>query len=58
MGGNIAGHTRTMTTAIALETARGDLALALGLGILLIALTLVLNAIAYGTGRMAQRAAA
>lgn len=58
VGGNIAGHTRTMTTAIALETARGDLALALGLGILLIALTLVLNAIAYGTGRMAQRAAA
>jgi len=58
VGGNIAGYTRTMTTAIALETARGDLALALGLGILLIALTLVLNAIAYGTGRMAQRAAA
>ncbi|HLW27243.1 MAG TPA: ABC transporter permease [Kiloniellales bacterium] len=58
VGGNIAGYTRTMTTAIALETARGDLALALGLGILLIALTLALNAIAYGTGRMAQRAAA
>jgi len=58
VGGNIAGYTRTMTTAIALETARGDLALALGLGILLITLTLVLNAIAYGTGRMAQRAAA
>ena len=30
VGGNIAGHTRTMTTAIALETSRGDLALALG----------------------------
>lgn len=58
VGGNIASHTRTMTTAIALETARGDLALALGLGILLITLTLILNAVAYGTGRMAQRAAA
>ena len=30
VGGNIAGYTRTMTTAIALETSRGDLALALG----------------------------
>lgn len=56
VGGNIAGYTRTMTTAIALETARGDLALALGLGILLILLTLLLNTLAYGTGRFAQRA--
>ena len=32
VGGNIAGYTRTMTTAITLETGRGDLALALGLG--------------------------
>lgn len=57
VGGNIAGVTRTMTTAIALETSRGDLALALGLGILLIALTLLLNAAAYATGRLAQRTA-
>lgn len=57
VGGNIAGVTRTMTTAIALETSRGDLALALGLGILLIALTLLLNAAAYATGRLAQRSA-
>ncbi len=57
VGGNIAGHTRTMTTAIALETSRGDLALALGLGIILIALTLTLNAGAYAAGRFAQRAA-
>ncbi len=56
VGGNIAGHTRTMTTAIALETARGDLALALGLGIILLAITLVLNAGAFFTGRLAQRA--
>lgn len=57
VGGNIAGYTRTMTTAIALETSRGDLALALGLGIILLAITLSLNAAAYVTGRLAQRAA-
>jgi len=57
VGGNIAGHTRTMTTAIALETSRGDLALALGLGIILLALTLSLNAAAYLTGRVAARRA-
>jgi tungstate transport system permease protein len=56
VGGNIAGHTRTMTTAIALETSKGDLALALGLGIILLALTLLLNAGAYTAGRIAQRA--
>jgi tungstate transport system permease protein len=57
VGGNIAGHTRTMTTAIALETSKGDLALALGLGIILLAITLSLNAAAYLTGRLAQKAA-
>jgi tungstate transport system permease protein len=57
VGGNIAEHTRVMTTAIALETARGDLALALGLGIILLALTLVLNAGAFVSGRVAERAA-
>jgi tungstate transport system permease protein len=57
VGGNIAGHTRTMTTAIALETSRGDLALALGLGIILLVITLSLNAAAYVTGRLAQKAA-
>ena len=36
VGGNIRGHTRTMTTAIALETSKGDLALALALGLILI----------------------
>lgn len=55
VGGNIAGYTRTMTTAIALETSRGDLALALGLGLILLAITLSLNAAAYVTGRLAQR---
>ena len=47
VGGNIAHHTRVMTTAIALETSRGDLALALALGMVLIALTVALNAAAY-----------
>ncbi|MEX2479694.1 MAG: ABC transporter permease [Gammaproteobacteria bacterium] len=57
VGGNIAGHTRTMTTAIALETARGDLALALGLGIILLTLTLILNTGAFVSGRIAERVA-
>lgn len=43
VGGNIEGVTRTMTTAIALETSKGDLALALALGMLLIAIVLVVN---------------
>jgi tungstate transport system permease protein len=46
-----------MTTAIALETSKGDLALALGLGIILIGLTLLLNAGAFVVGRLAQRVA-
>jgi tungstate transport system permease protein len=44
VGGNIDHFTRTMTTAIALETAKGDLALALGLGVILLALTIAINA--------------
>lgn len=48
VGGNIDGFTRTMTTAIALETSKGDLPLAMGLGIILIALILVVNAAAWG----------
>jgi tungstate transport system permease protein len=44
VGGNIDGVTRVMTTAIALETSKGDLPLALGLGIVLIALIIALNA--------------
>ena len=47
VGGNIDGVTRVMTTAIALETSKGDLPLALGLGIVLLAIVLALNAIAY-----------
>jgi tungstate transport system permease protein len=45
VGGNIDGFTRVMTTAIALETSKGDLPLALALGIVLLAVVLVLNAL-------------
>jgi tungstate transport system permease protein len=55
VGGNIAGVTRTMTTAIALETSRGDLALALGLGIVLITLVALINAGAYLAGEVARQ---
>lgn len=54
VGGNIAGYTRMMTTAIALETSKGDLPLALALGIVLLAITLLLNAGAFISGRYAQ----
>jgi tungstate transport system permease protein len=47
VGGNIDGVTRVMTTAIALETSKGDLPLALGLGIVLLTIVLALNALAY-----------
>jgi tungstate transport system permease protein len=55
VGGNIDGVTRVMTTAIALETSKGDLALALGLGFILIALVLLLNSAAYLIKEAAQR---
>ncbi|ROZ76583.1 ABC transporter permease [Ramlibacter sp. WS9] len=45
VGGNIDGFTRVMTTAIALETSKGDLPLALALGIVLLAVVLALNAV-------------
>jgi tungstate transport system permease protein len=43
VGGNIDGFTRVMTTAIALETSKGDLPLALGLGLVLLLVVLLLN---------------
>ncbi|MEK9951862.1 MAG: ABC transporter permease [Curvibacter sp.] len=43
VGGNIDGFTRVMTTAIALETSKGDLPLALALGLILLAVVLLLN---------------
>jgi tungstate transport system permease protein len=54
VGGNIAHVTRVMTTAIALETSKGDLALALALGLILVALSLVVSAGASGARRLAE----
>jgi len=47
VGGNIEGFTRVMTTAIALETAKGDLPLSLALGVVLLTVVLLLNSGAY-----------
>ena len=55
VGGNIDGVTRVMTTAIALETSKGDLPLALGLGFVLIAIVLAVNAAAQLIKEAAQR---
>ena len=55
VGGNIEGFTRTMTTAIALETSKGDLPLALGLGTVLIAIVIVINALAWIARRAGER---
>jgi tungstate transport system permease protein len=55
VGGNIRGYTRTMTTAIALETSRGDLALALGLGLILISLSLLVSTASVLLGRALER---
>jgi tungstate transport system permease protein len=54
VGGNIEGFTRVMTTAIALETSKGDLPLALALGAVLMAIVLAVNALA----QIAREAAA
>jgi len=55
VGGNIDGFTRTMTTAIALETSKGNLALAIGLGLVLIAIVIAINAAAWGLRRAGER---
>jgi tungstate transport system permease protein len=54
VGGNIEGFTRTMTTAIALETSKGDLPLAVGLGLVLIGIVVLINAFAWGVRRAAE----
>ena len=56
VGGNIDGFTRVMTTAIALETSKGDLPLALGLGLVLLAVVLLLNALVGLLRRWRERA--
>jgi tungstate transport system permease protein len=55
VGGNIDGFTRVMTTAIALETSKGDLALAIGLGIILLTLVMIVNALAWAMRRAGER---
>jgi tungstate transport system permease protein len=55
VGGNIDGFTRTMTTAIALETSKGDLPLAIGLGIVLMCIVVAINALAWGARRAGER---
>ena len=57
VGGNIDGFTRTMTTAIALETSKGNLPLAVGLGIVLMAIVVVINALAWAMRRAGERLA-
>jgi tungstate transport system permease protein len=57
VGGNIDGFTRTMTTAIALETSKGNLALAIGLGIVLMAIVVAINAFAWAARRAGERLA-
>jgi len=55
VGGNIDGFTRVMTTTIALETSKGNLALAIGLGLVLIALIMAVNALAWSLRHWAER---
>ena len=50
VGGNIAGHTRTMTTAIVLETSKGNLSLALCLGLVLIGISIAVSATIFAVG--------
>jgi tungstate transport system permease protein len=51
VGGNIRGYTRTMTTAIVLETSKGELSFALALGIILIVLSMVVSSLSLFFGR-------
>jgi tungstate transport system permease protein len=55
VGGNIDGFTRVMTTTIALETSKGNLALAIGLGLVLIAIILTVNTLAWGVRQWSER---
>jgi tungstate transport system permease protein len=55
VGGNIAGYTRTMTTAIVLETSEGNLSLALGLGLVLIGISIAVSATIFALGNREER---
>ena len=54
VGGNIDGFTRTMTTAIALETSKGDVPLAIGLGLMLVMIIISVNALAWIVRRVSE----
>jgi tungstate transport system permease protein len=55
VGGNIDGFTRTMTTAVALETSKGNLPLALSLGLVLLAIVVAINAAAWAMRTWSER---
>jgi len=55
VGGNIAGYTRTMTTAIVLETSEGNLLLALGLGLIVIGISVAVSATIFALGNREGR---
>jgi tungstate transport system permease protein len=55
VGGNIDGFTRVMTTSIALETSKGNLALAISLGIVLLVIIMSINGLAWGVRHWAER---
>ncbi|MDD3310627.1 ABC transporter permease [Pseudodesulfovibrio sp.] len=55
VGGNIKWHTRTITTAIALETGKGEFALGIALGMVLLAVALTVNIVASGLKRRARQ---
>ncbi len=55
VGGNIDGHTRVMTTAIVLETRKGNFELAIGLGVILLMISFIVNSILYNIQRGGNR---
>jgi tungstate transport system permease protein len=58
VGGNIAGYTRTMTTAITLETSEGNFGFALALGVVLVTISIIVSACAFGLEIWSRRASA
>lgn len=55
VGGNIEGFTRTMTTAIALETSKGNLPLAIGLGVVLMVIVVLINILTWAVRAVGER---
>jgi tungstate transport system permease protein len=55
VGGNIAGYTRTMTTAIVLETSKGNLQFALGLGCVLLGVSIAVSTVMFALGMRGGR---